>query len=87
MTSTKAKVTTFDNGKIVVEPYAQTSKPRYTPLLELEYGTLSTTNTHFRLLLMIPRKEGLLATARHILNAATQVGNFFTNLYIHGAQV
>lgn len=40
MKTGKAKLIQYDNGKIVVEPYAQTETSRYTPLLDLEYGTL-----------------------------------------------
>ena len=87
MRTRKAKLTQYDNGKIVVEPYAHTESPRYTPLLELEYGTLSTTQQHYRVLLMFPRKEGIMAAVRHLLSEATRVGNFLTKLFIQGGDV
>lgn len=84
MKTGKAKLIQYDNGKIVVEPYAQTETSRYTPLLELEYGTLTTTKSHYRLLLMFPRKEGIMAAVKHLMTDVTRAGNFLTNLFING---
>lgn len=84
MKTYKAKVSQFDNGKIVVEPYAHTDSPRYTPLLDLEYGSVTTTQQHFRVLLMFPRKDGIMAAVTHLLEETTRIGNFFTHLFIHG---
>lgn len=86
MKTGKAKLTVHDNGKIIVEPYAHTDASRYTPLLELEYGSLSTTQTHYRLLLMFPRKEGIMAAVKHLMTDVTRAGNFLTNLFINGGK-
>lgn len=86
MKTGKAKFTQYDNGKIVVEPYNHTEASRYTPLLELEYGALSTTRSHYRLLLMFPRKEGIMAAVKHLTADVTRVGNFLTNLFINGGK-
>lgn len=86
MFTTKAKVTQYDNGKIVVEPYAQTNASRYNSLLDLEYGTLSTTKSHYRLLLMFPRKDGIMAAVKHLMADMTRVSNFLTNLFINGGK-
>lgn len=86
MKTGKAKLTVHDNGKIIVEPYAHTDSARYTPLLELEYGSLTTTQTHYRLLLMFPRKEGIMAAVKHLMTDVTRAGNFLTNLFINGGK-
>lgn len=86
MNTEKAKVTRYDNGKIVVEPYAHTDNPRYAPLLELEYGTLTSTQQHYRLLLLFPRKEGIMAAVKHLMADVTRAANFLTNLFINGGK-
>lgn len=86
MQQMKAKLTVYDNGKMVVEPYAQTHSSRYTPLLELEYGTLSTTRQHYRLLLMFPRRDGLMAIVRHLVNDTNRVAQFITRMIVHGGE-
>lgn len=86
MKTGKAKLTVHDNGKIIVEPYAHTDSSRYTPLLELEYGSLTTTQTHYRLLLRFPRKEGIMAAVKHLMTDVTRAGNFLTNLFINGGK-
>lgn len=78
----KAKFTQYDNGKIVVEPYEHTEQSRYTPLMELEYGSLTTTQSHYRVLLKFPRKEGIMECVKHLLRDATRIGNFLTEIYI-----
>ena len=80
----KAKLTLHENGTIVVEPYAQSNAPRYTPLLELDYGSLTCTQQHYRLLLMLPKRDGLLATIRHLSNELDHVRQFLTNLLWEG---
>ena len=79
----KAKFTQYDNGKIVVEPYEHTEQSRYTPLMELEYGALTTTQSHYRVLLKFPRKEGIMECVKHLLRDATRIGNFLTEKYIN----
>lgn len=82
----KAKLTQYDNGKIVVEPYQHTDRSRYTNLLELEYGTLTTTQEHYRVLLKFPRKDGVMECVKHLFREATRVGNFLTKLYINSGK-
>lgn len=80
----KAKLTQYADGKIVIEPYAHTECPRYKLLLKLDYGTLTTTRQHYRLLLMLPHKEGLLEAVNHIMADATKAGGFLTRLFFNG---
>ena len=86
MQISKAKLTKYENGKIVVEPYSHTDAARYTPLLDLDYGALTTTKSHYRLLLMFPRREGVMAAVKHLMADVTRVGNFMTNLFINGGK-
>jgi len=79
----KAKYMIYESGKIVVEPYDHSDTPRYEPLLDLEYGSLTTTKSNYRLLLNIPRKKGIMECVKHLLHDATQAGKFMTNLYIN----
>lgn len=86
MKTEKAKLTRFDNGKIVVEPYAHTEASRYTPMLDLEYGSLTSTQQHYRLLLMFPKRDGIMAAVKHLMADVTRAGNFLTNLFINGGK-
>lgn len=86
MKTCKAKLTSFENGKIVVEPYAHTEASRYTPMLDLEYGSLTTTRQHYRLLLMFPKKDGIVAAAKHLLVDAIRTCDFLNNLFINGGK-
>lgn len=84
MKNFKAKVTQYDNGKIVIEPYAKTETPRYNSLLELEHGKLTTTQQHYRLVLLFPKKEGEMKAVKNLLCESTQTCNFLTNLFTNG---
>lgn len=79
----KARFIQYDNGKIVVEPYGHTEHSRYTPLMELEYGSLTTTQSHYRVLLKFPRKDGVMACVKHLLSDVARIGNFLTEHYIN----
>lgn len=83
MKTYKAKVTQYESGKLVVDPYAETRRPRYQPLLELEYGSLSTTQMHYRLLLLFPRKEGVRAMVKNLIKEASRVGTYFSSLFVN----
>ena len=80
MIQRKANVTEYDNGKIVIGPYCVTGTHRYEPLLDTEYGSVTTTKQHFRVLLMFPRKAGILAAVRHLISEAARIATLMTNL-------
>lgn len=87
MIQKKAKLTQYDNGKIVIEPYVQTNSTRYAPLLELEYGALTTTQQYYRLLLKFPRNESILEIIRHLFCETRRIGEFLIDLYSKGGIV
>lgn len=82
MTKKKIYLMKFDNGKMVIEPYRATGNHRYEPLLDAEFGTVTTTKQHYRVLLMFPRKAGLIAAARHLLSEASRIAVSMINLDI-----
>ena len=67
------KATEFPDGTLIIEPYRTTGKHRYEPLLDTEFGAVSTTKQHYRVLLMFPRKAGIIAAARHLLSEASRI--------------
>lgn len=80
MIKRKASVTEYDNGKIVIDPYLTTGIHRYEPLIDTEYGSVTTTKQHFRVLLMFPRKAGILAAVRHLISETSRIATLMTNL-------
>ena len=82
MTKKKIYLMKFDNGKMVIEPYNATGNHRYEPLLDSEFGTVTTTKQHYRVLLMFPRKAGLIAAARHLHSEASRIAVSMINLDI-----
>lgn len=82
MTKKKVCLTTFESGRMVIEPYNATGNHRYEPLLDSEFGTVTTTKQHYRVLLMFPRKAGLIAAARHLLSEASRIAVSMINLDI-----
>ena len=82
MKKKKVCMLTFDNGKMLIEPYNATGKHRYEPLLDAEFGAVTTTKQHYRVLLMFPRKAGLIAAARHLLSEASRIAVSLINLDI-----
>ncbi len=72
----------FDGGSFFIKPSRGTGKHRYEPLLDTEYGTVTTTQQHYRVLLKFPRKAGLIATARYLLCEASRIAVSLINLDI-----
>ena len=87
MKSKRVKLTTYDNGSMLIEPYKESDKPRYQPLLELEYGTLTTTQSHYRLLLKWPRKESPIETINHLMSDVNSVSGFLIDVLFSGKEV
>lgn len=80
MIKRKANVTEYDNGKIVIDPYCTTGSHRYEPLIETEYGSVTTTKTHFRVLLMFPRKAGILTAIQRLISETSRIATIMSNL-------
>ena len=82
MNSKRVKLTAYDNGSMLIEPYNESDKPRYQPLLELEFGTLTTTQSHYRLLLRWPRKESPMETINHLMTDISRVSEFLIDTLV-----
>ena len=80
MKKKKVCMMTFDNGKMLIEPYRATGKHRYEPLFDTEFGSVTTTQQHYRVLLMFPRKAGLIAAARHLICECSRIATLLINL-------
>ena len=82
MTKRIMRATEFPDGTLIIEPYRTTGKHRYEPLLDTEFGAVSTTKQHYRVLLMFPRKAGLIAAARHLICECSRIATLLINLDI-----
>ena len=80
MTKRKMQVTEFSDGTLIIEPCRTTGNHRYEPLLDTEFGAVTTTKQHYRVLLMFPRKAGLIAAARHLICEASRIATLLLNL-------
>ncbi len=74
-TKTKAKLTWFDDGAIVIEPYRKSGTRRYEQIFETDYGTVSTTKQDYRVVLKFPRKSGIIAAAYHLICEASRISS------------
>jgi len=80
MTKTKGTITRFDDGTHVFEPYRSSGNRRYEPLLETEFGSLSTTRQQFRIVFRFPRKGGLIAAANHLIAEAARIATLMVSM-------
>ena len=72
----------FPDGTLIIEPYHATGNRRYEPLFGTDFGTVTTTKRHYRVLLMFPRKTGLIAAARNLICEASRIAVSFMHLDI-----
>ena len=79
----KVKLTEFENGSILIEPYASGSSCRYGYLLHTENAELRTTQQDYICLFRFPRKNGILAAARNLVSECGRLAILMTNLYYH----
>lgn len=70
----------FYDGTLIIEPCRATGTHRYEPLLDTEFGTVTTTKRHYRVLLMFPRKAGLIAAVRHLICECSRIATLLLNL-------
>lgn len=81
----RAKVTRYDSGTTVVEPYQETGSARYDYLLSTQYSQLRRTRSHYIAVFRFPRVEGILAATRNLINEAARLAILMTNEYFnHG---
>lgn len=83
MRETRAKVTEYRSGAIVINPYRKTNQKRYDPLLVLPNGELSQTKDHYRLLVMLPKSSGVTACIGTLVENVTMACNYLTKLLTH----
>jgi len=77
----KVKLTEFENGSFLIEPYASSSSCRYGYLLNTENAELRTTQRDYICLFRFPRKNGILAAARSLISESAHLVILMTNLY------
>lgn len=79
----KVKLTEFEDGSFLIEPYASGSSCRYGYLLQTENAELRTTQRDYICLFRFPRKNGILAAARNLICETSRLAILMTNLYFN----
>lgn len=80
-TSFRAKVTRFDGGTMVVEPYHETGSKRYEYILSTEHAQLRSTMKDYIVVFRFPRAKGILAAARHLICETARMSLLMYNEY------
>ena len=79
--SFRAKVTRFDGGTMVVEPYHETGSHRYEYILSTEYAQLRRTTKDYIVVFRFPRAKGILAAAQHLISETARLSVLLCNEY------
>lgn len=79
----RAKVTRFDGGTTVIEPYRETGSPKYEHLLQTEHTQLRRTKKHYIVVFRFPRVDGIIATIRNLLNECARISTLMYSLYFN----
>lgn len=78
-----AKVTIYDDGHMVVEPYQKTGSHRYQYIINVEYGHLKRTLKDYIVVFKFPRAKGILFAARHLICATSRMSILMCNEFFH----
>lgn len=77
--SFRAKVTRFDGGTMVVEPYHETGSKIYEHIFSTENAQLKATMKDYIVVFRFPRAKGILAAARNLICETARMAILMTN--------
>ena len=77
--SFRAKVTRYDGGTMVVQPYQETGCKRYEHILSTECTQLRRTKREYIVVFRFPRVKGILAAARLLICETSRLAILMCN--------
>jgi hypothetical protein len=81
--SYRARITRFENGTTVVEPYRKTGSHRYEYMLQTKHTQLRSTKKDYIVVFKFPREKGILAATRQLISETARLSILMCNLYFH----
>lgn len=83
MKQKKVKITEFENGTLIIEPYRTTGSPRYDYMLQTEYAQLRRTKKDYIVVFRFPRERGIIAATRLLISECARISVLMYNEYFN----